>query len=133
MVRKHRMLDTIEDKIDIIDHKVKEVIELFKPLVSRGIPFFWEEKGPLLSQEEYLEQLVICRSDNSRFRDMHQALSGKTIFDKFAGEFELLSYFKATYATVPNFSYTEYMELIVLAHSMVVANFPGPDQWRSIQ
>ena len=40
MVVKQRMLDTLQAKIDIIDHKVKEVIELFKPLVSRGIPFF---------------------------------------------------------------------------------------------
>ena len=49
VVGKHRMLDTIQAKIDIIDHKVKEVIELFKPLVRRGIPFFWEEMGPLLT------------------------------------------------------------------------------------
>ena len=40
VVGKHRMLDTVQDKIDIIDHKVKEVIDLFKPLVSKGIPFF---------------------------------------------------------------------------------------------
>ena len=80
-----------------------------------------------------MEQLVICRSDNNRFRDMQQALSRKTIFDILAGEFELLSDFKATCATVPNFSYTENMELRVLAHDMVVANLPGPNQWRSIQ
>ena len=40
VVRKHRMLDTVQAKTGIIDHKVKEVIELFKPLVSRGTPFF---------------------------------------------------------------------------------------------
>ena len=40
VVGKHRMLDTVQAKIDIIDYKVKEVIELFKPLVRRGIPFF---------------------------------------------------------------------------------------------
>ena len=48
VIAKHRMLDTVLEKIDIIDHKVKEVIKLFKPLVDRGVPFFWEEKGPLL-------------------------------------------------------------------------------------
>ena len=106
VVGKHRMSDTVPDKIDIIDHKVKKVIDLFKPLVNMGIPFFWEEKGPLLSQKECLEKLVICRSHNNRFRDMQQALSGKTIFDKLAGEFELLYDFKTTCATVPNFSYT---------------------------
>ena len=44
VVRKHRMLDNVHAKIDIIDHKFKEGIELFKPLVSREIPFFQEEK-----------------------------------------------------------------------------------------
>ena len=54
VIAKHRMLDTIHAKIGIIEHKVKEVIRLFKPLVYKGIPFFWEEKGPLLSQKDYL-------------------------------------------------------------------------------
>ena len=90
VIGKYKMLDTVQDKVDIISHKFKEVIELFTPLVSRGIPFFWEEKGPLLSQQEYLDKLVNCRSDHSKFEDMQQALFGKVMFDKLAEEFELL-------------------------------------------
>ena len=71
MVGKHRMLDTVHAKINIIDHKLKEVIEIFKPLVSRGIPFFWEEKGPLLTQEEYLEILALHRADHDKFGHMY--------------------------------------------------------------
>ena len=52
------MLETLQAKIGIIEHKVQKVIKLFKSLVDRGIPFFWEEKGPLLSQKEYWERLV---------------------------------------------------------------------------
>ena len=120
-------------KIGIIDHKFKDVFKLFKPLVDRGVPFFWEEKGPLFPQDDYLKQLVSYRSDNSKFRDMQQALPGNTIFDKLDGEFELIYDFKATCDTLPNFSYTENMELKILAHDMVVANFHSPYQWRSIQ
>ena len=80
-----------------------------------------------------MEQLVICRSDNNMFTNMQQAMSGNTIFDKLAAKFELIFDFKATCATVPNLSYTENMELRVLAHDMVIENFPGPDQCRSIQ
>ena len=83
------------------------MIELFKPLVNRGIPFFWEEKGPLLTQEEYLEGLILRRSDQSSFGDMQHALSGPIVFEKLAGAFELLDDFKATCAAVPNFSYTK--------------------------
>ena len=98
-----------------------------------GIPFFWEEKGPLLSQKEYLEQLVMCNLEKNRFIDMQHALFGKNIIDKLAREFELLYDFKATCAIVPNFLYIENMQLRVLAHDMVVVNFPGLDQWRSIE
>ena len=104
------MLDTIQAKVGIISHKVKEVIKLFNPLVSRGIPFFWEEKWPLLSQKEYLDKLVNCRSDHNKFEDMQQALSGRVVFDKLAEEFELLFDFKVSCSKVPNFSYTYNME-----------------------
>ena len=67
VVGKYRMLDFVQDKFDIISHKFKEVIKLFTSLVSRGIPFFWEEEGSLLSQKEYLDKLVNCRSEHSKF------------------------------------------------------------------
>ena len=105
------MLETIQAKIGIIEHKLQEVIRLFRPLVDRGIFFFWEEKGPLLSQKEYLERLVLCRLDNNNFRDMQQSLSGNIVFDKLASEFELLFDFKATCVGVPETSYPETMEL----------------------
>ena len=70
VIGKYIMLDTVHAKVDIISHRVKEVTNLFTPLVNRGIPFFWEEMGPLLSQEEYLDKLVNCRSDHSKFQDM---------------------------------------------------------------
>ena len=64
---------------------------------------------------------------------MQQSLSGKTIFDKLASEFELLFDFKAICSRAPETSYPETMELKVQALDMAVATFPVPDQWRSIQ
>ena len=127
------MLDTIHVKVYIISHKVKEVIKLFTPLVSRGIPFFSEEKGPLLSQKEYLDKLVNCRSDHGKFEDIQQALFGRNVFDKLVGDFKLLFDFKVACAKVPNFSYADNMDLRVLAHEMVVADLPNSEHWRSIQ
>ena len=105
MIGKYRSLDTIQDKVYIISHKVKEVVNLFTPLVGKGIPFFWEEKGPLLSQKEYMDKLVNYRLDHSKFEDMQQALFGRVLFDKLDGEFKLLFYFKVACAKVPLFSY----------------------------
>ena len=64
---------------------------------------------------------------------MQHALSGPIMFDKLAGAFELLVDFKATCATVPDFSYIENTELKLLTHNMDSANLPSPDLWKSIQ
>ena len=40
VVGKYIMLDTIQVRVDIISHKVKEVTKLFTPLVKWGITFF---------------------------------------------------------------------------------------------
>ena len=55
------------------------------------------------------------------------------MFDKLAEEFELLFDVKVLCAKVPNFSYTDNMELRVLAHDMVVADFPKLEHWRTVQ
>ena len=55
------------------------------------------------------------------------------MFDELSEEFELLFYFKVSCAKVPKFSYIDNMELRVLAHDMVVAEFLKPEHWRTVQ
>jgi len=64
---------------------------------------------------------------------MQQALSGRVVFDKLAGEFKLLFDFKVACAKVPNFPYADNMDLRVLAHEMVVADLPNTEHWRAVQ
>ena len=94
------MRETVWAKIELTKHKLQEVIKLFRSLTSKGLPFFWEEMGPLLSQKDYKECLVNFWLDHSKFGDMQQALSGKVIFDKLANDFELWFGFKATFSKV---------------------------------
>ena len=101
VVAKHRMLETVQAKIKVIEHKVLEVVKIFRPLVCRGLPFFWEEKGPLLSSKEYQKFLNHCRLDNNKFGDMQQSLSGKVVFDKLTMDFLLLFDFKAACNKAP--------------------------------
>ena len=49
VIDKHRMKEIVQAKIELTEHKLWEVIKLFRPLMSKGLPFFWEEMGPLLS------------------------------------------------------------------------------------
>ena len=79
-----------------------------------------------------MDELVNCRSNHSKFEYMQQALSGRVLFDKLAGEFELLFDFKVSCAKVLNFSYADNMELRILEHEMVVVDFPNPEHWRIV-
>ena len=70
MVNKYRHLETVQAKVDVMHNQVKEFIQIFNPLFKRGIPFFWEEKGGMLSQKEYNNRLINCRLDHIQFYDM---------------------------------------------------------------
>ena len=48
----------------------------------------------MLTQKEYQDKLIQCRLDHTKFTDMNQALSSKTIVDKLADEFEIFFAFK---------------------------------------
>ena len=114
-MNKHQHLDIVEAKIDIMAHQVRMFLDLFDPLFKTGLPFFWEDKGSMISQKEYRDHLIECRSDHKMFADMHQSLSGKAIVDKLADAFEMIFDFKAMCAHLTNFSYRDHVELRVLA------------------
>ena len=132
VIAKCRMKETVQAKIELIEHKIQEVIKLSKPLTSKGLPFFWEEMGPLLSQKDYKECLVNCRSNHNKFEDMQQALSGKSIFDKLVDDFELWFDLKAMYCKVPRASYSEAMELKAQDYDMDMTPLPSSNMWRII-
>ena len=105
---------------------------MFKTLTNRGLPFFWEERGPLLSQKDYKAFLFDCRSDHRKFKDMEQALSEKVVFDKLSSDFKLQFDFKTTQPKVLMTSYSEAMELRAQAYDMVAAPLPSIGTWKTI-
>ena len=42
VIAKHGMMETVQAKIEVTEHKFQEVVKLFRPLMNRGFPFFWE-------------------------------------------------------------------------------------------
>ena len=70
VVNKHHHLETVHEKIYVMHNQVKELIQLLNPLFKRGLPLFCEEKGGMLSQKEYNDILINCRSDHRQFEDM---------------------------------------------------------------
>ena len=94
VVNKYHHLDTLQAKIYIMAHQFKLFRDMFDPLFKKGIPFFWEENGTMLTWKEYQEKLIQCRLDHTNLADMNQSLSGKTVVDKVVDEFEIIFSFK---------------------------------------
>ena len=93
-MNKYHHLDTVQDKVDIMAHQVNIFIDMFDALFMKRIPLFWGEKGAMLTQKEYHEKMIECILDHSNFIDMNHSLSGRTIVDKLADEFEIFFTFK---------------------------------------
>ena len=70
VVRKYQHLDTFQAKMDIMNHQIKQFIEMFNPLFKTGLHLFWEEKGGIWSQKEYNDRFISCRLDRRKFDDM---------------------------------------------------------------
>ena len=77
--------------------------------------------------------MVNRRSDHNKFEDIQHTLFGPVVFEKLAREFEELFGFKFSCTKVPNLTYSDNMELRVLAHDMIMADLLGSEQWKSIQ
>ena len=87
----------------------------------------------MLSQKEYHDLLIRCRLDHSKFVDMQQSLSRKTIIDKLADELEIVLTFNATCARLPNFSYRDHVEIGVLSKDISTLELPTIYHWKSVE
>ena len=121
VVKKYHHLDTVQENVDILAHQVKLFIDMFDPLFKKGLPYFQKEKGAMLTQNEYHENLMACRLDHTNFADMNQSLSGRVIVDKLADKFEMVSAFKEACAQLRSVSYQDHIELCMLQKGNVHA------------
>ena len=133
MVNKNQHLDIVQDKIDIMVHQLKLFRDMFDPLNKKGLLLFWEEKGVMTTQKEYQDKLIECILNHTNFVDMHQSLSGKTIVQKLADEFEMIFDLKEVCARLKNYSYRDHVELHILSKEMFTLYFPSVDQWKAVE
>ena len=133
-MNKHRHLKMVEAKWNFMHKQVDEFALFFNPLVKRGLSFFWEEKGLMLSQKEYRDRLIECRQDHRQFEYMsQQSLLVKVVVKKLSSEFELIFDFRVLCTKFPAPSYLENIELIVLAEEMIKLEMPSANQWKVIE
>ena len=64
---------------------------LFKPLMEKGLPYFWDAENRLLKKEQYENLIVSKRNDYSQFEDLEGNLRGEILVVKLGDIFDLLN------------------------------------------
>ena len=64
---------------------------IFKPLMDKGFPYFWDNQNSLLKKDHYDNLIIAKRNDHSGFEDLEGNLRGEVLVAKLGDVFELLN------------------------------------------
>ena len=95
---------------------------LFKPLMEKGLPYFWDAENRLLKKEQYENLIVSKRNDHSQFKDLEGNLRGEVLVVKLGDIFDLLNMEKMI--KLPSLEVEEYINLELLAIQMKYLMLP---------
>ena len=133
IINKHHLMKIVLDKSEELRAQVNKFRQEFKGLFEEGLPCFWDEAGKILPPEHYHHLLVRARMDHTKFNSLEKNLTGQTIIDMLAEDFEILQKFVAIRARLPKKSYEAYMELEVAIREMIESDTPSSEQWKAVE
>ena len=84
-------MQKVKAKIEELQKEIKEIYSLFKPLIEKGLPHFWDEDNALLKKEDYVNLLVQRRNDHSQFENLKGNLRGEVVIQKLGNVFDLFN------------------------------------------
>jgi hypothetical protein len=67
IIDKDELTKKVHNKIETLKKETKEMYSLFKPLLEKGLPYFWDAKNRPLKKEQYENLIVSKRNDHSNF------------------------------------------------------------------
>lgn len=130
IIYKDELTKNVHNKIESLQEEIKEIYDLFKPLIEKGFPYFWDAKNSLLKKEQYENLIVSKRNDHSNFEDLEGNLRGDILLVKLGDLFDLLNMGKRI--KLPNPEIEEYISLQLLAIQMKEIMFPTKNQFKEL-
>ena len=91
VIDKDEMIKKVKKKFEALQKEIKEIYSLFKALIDKGMPHFWDVENRLLKKEQFDDILVSKRNDHSNFEDLEGNLRGEVIVVKLGDLFDLLN------------------------------------------
>ena len=117
IVDKDIALQKVKLKIEELQKEIKDVYSLFKPLIEKGLPHFWDEDNCLLKKEDYDNLLVQKRNDHSQFENLKVNSRGEVVVEKLGYIFYLFNQFRQVNFLPPLIE--EYIDLEIESQQLV--------------
>ena len=130
VVDKEELIQKVHDRCKILQEEIKTFYAIFKPLMDKGLPFFWDSENRLLKKDDYDNLVVTKRNDHSNFEDLEGNLRGEILVTKLGDVFELLNMIKKIY--LPHTEVEEYINLEILSIQMKDLILPTKNHFKEL-
>ena len=124
------MIRKVHNRTEALQKEIKEVYSLFKPLIEKGLPHFWDVENRLLKKEQYGDLIVKKRNDHSNFKDFEGNLRGEVLVAKLGDLFDLLNMARRVKLHKPVVE--DYINLELLALQMKEFMLPARNQFKEL-
>ena len=124
------MIQRVHDKCKVLQEEIKTFYAIFKPLMDKGLPFFWDAENRLLRRDDYDNLVVAKRNDHSNFEDLEGNLRGEILVTKLGDVFELLHMIKRI--SLPQTEVEEYINLEILSIQMKDIMLPTKNHFKEL-
>ena len=130
MVEKDELIQKVHDKCKTLHEEVKAFYNSFRPLMDKGLPFFWDVDNRLLRKDDYDNLIVAKRNDHTNFEDLEGNLRGEVLVTKLGDVFELLQMIKKV--ALPQAEVEEYINLEILSIQMRDIMLPTKNHFKEL-
>lgn len=65
VIDKDEIIRKVKNRFEALQKKIKEIYSLFKPLIEKGMPHFWDVENRLLKKEQFDDLLVNKRNGHT--------------------------------------------------------------------
>ena len=130
VIDKDELIRKVHNRTKALQKEIKEIYAIFKPLIEKGLRYFWDTENRLLKKEQYEDLIVSKRNDLSIFEDLEGNLRGEVLVEKMEDVFDLLN--MARRVKFPKPIAKDYINLEILAIQMKEIMFPTRNQFKEL-
>ena len=130
IVDKDNSMQKVKVKIKYLQKQIKDVYSLFKPLIEKGLPHFWDENNYLLKKEAHDNLLVQRRNDHSQFENLEGNLRGEVVVEKLGDTLDIFNQVRRL--KFPSPLIEEYIDLEIEAHQLMNIELRSKNQFKEV-